>query len=173
MRTNSPNQSLEPTVGRRDDHIYFYETVLDVCHARSRQRWLSAVSLGLVNLVATALAIVLVALAFAITRLRRRDQRVLRSLSAEDRQFIADQFEPFTRLPLGTAEDEDAWQEARHATFERLGERVPDFAREVLPRVLPYFNDADIFRREPDYRATQERRFVDFIHELRAQPTKT
>ena len=119
------------------------------------------------------MGIVLGALAVAIVQQRRRGRRVLRSLSVEDRKFIADQFEPFTRLPLSTAEDEDAWQEARHATFERLGERVPEFAREVLPGFLPYFNDADIFRREPDYRAAQERRFVDFIHELRAQPTKT
>jgi hypothetical protein len=40
------NQSLEPTAGRYDDRIRFYETVLDVCRARSRQRWLSSVSLG-------------------------------------------------------------------------------------------------------------------------------
>jgi hypothetical protein len=39
------NQSLEPTAGRRDAHIYFYETVLGVCHARSRRRWLSSFSL--------------------------------------------------------------------------------------------------------------------------------
>jgi type II secretory pathway pseudopilin PulG len=125
------------------------------------------------SIVVTVIGIVVAVLAIGITRQSRRDRRVLRSLSAEDCQFIADQFELFTRLPLGTAEDEDAWQEARDATFERLGERVPDFAREVLPRFLPYFNDADIFRREPDYRAAQERRFVDFIRELRAQPTKT
>jgi hypothetical protein len=39
-----PNQSLEPTLAvamRR-----FYETVLDVCHARRRQRWLSSVVVG-------------------------------------------------------------------------------------------------------------------------------
>jgi hypothetical protein len=105
-------------------------------------------------------------------RQSRRDQRVLRSLSSDDRQFIADQFEPFTKLPLSTLEDEDAWDAARHATFERLGERVPDFAREVLPRFLPYFNDADIFRREPSYRAGRERYVIQFIHELRA-PAKT
>lgn len=103
----------------------------------------------------------------------RRDKQVLRSLSAADRQFIADQFEPFTRLPLSAAEDEDAWNAARTATFRCLGERVPDFAREVLPRFLPYFNDADIFRREPDYRASQERRFLRFIHELRGERQKT
>jgi hypothetical protein len=106
-------------------------------------------------------------LAVGTVRQSRRDQRVLRSLSADDRRFIADQFEPFTQLPLSTAEDEDAWQTARHATFQRLGERVPHFAREVLPRFLPYFNDADLFRREPSYRAARERYVIDFIHELR------
>jgi hypothetical protein len=125
------------------------------------------------SVVVTVITIVVAALAIGIRRPSQRDRRVLRSLSADDRQFIADQFEPFTQLPLRTAEDEDAWKEARKATFERLGERVPDFAREILPHFLPYFNDADIFRREPDYRAAQEQRFLDFVHELRAQPTKT
>jgi len=35
-----PNQSLEPTAGRCEVHVWFYETVVDVCHARRRQRWL-------------------------------------------------------------------------------------------------------------------------------------
>jgi hypothetical protein len=41
-----PNKSLEPTAGRCNAHFEFYETVSGVCHARSRQRWLSSVSLG-------------------------------------------------------------------------------------------------------------------------------
>src|SRR5205814_10340917 len=40
-----PNQSLEPTAGRREVHVGFYERVLDVCHARRHQRWLSSISL--------------------------------------------------------------------------------------------------------------------------------
>lgn len=105
-------------------------------------------------------------------RQSRRDKRVLRSLSADDRQFIADQFEPFTRLPLSTADDEDAWDAAMRATFQRMGERVPEFSREVLPRFLPYFHDADIFRREPSYRVARQRHVIDFIHELRTHATK-
>jgi hypothetical protein len=46
LSTYTPsNQSPEPTAGRCDDHVWFYETVLDVCRARPRQRWLSSVSL--------------------------------------------------------------------------------------------------------------------------------
>jgi hypothetical protein len=42
----SPNKSLEPTAGRRDAHVEFYETVFHVCHARRRQLRVSSVSLG-------------------------------------------------------------------------------------------------------------------------------
>ena len=41
-----PNQSLEPTAGRSEVHVRFYEKVLDACYARRRQRWLISVSLG-------------------------------------------------------------------------------------------------------------------------------
>jgi hypothetical protein len=44
-----PNQSLEPTAGRYDVHIRFYERVPDVAKARRRQRWLSSVSLDLMR----------------------------------------------------------------------------------------------------------------------------
>jgi hypothetical protein len=122
--------------------------------------------------VAIILAGIVTAVAVVIMRQSRRDQRVLRSPSAADRQFIADQFDPFTRLPLSTAEDEDEWDAAMHTTFQRIGERVPEFAREVLPRFFPYFHDADIFRREPSYRAARERYIIKFIHELRTHATK-
>src|SRR5882724_7760372 len=41
----SSNKSLEPTAGRCEVHVSFYETVLDVCYTRRRQRWLSSFSL--------------------------------------------------------------------------------------------------------------------------------
>ncbi len=118
------------------------------------------------------LGALLALLAIAAVRQRRRDQRVLLSLSTADREFIAGQLEPFTQLPLQTPEDEDIWDAGRDAAFTRIAERLPDFAREVLPRFLPYFNDADIFRREPEYRVARERYVIDFIHELRTEPTE-
>jgi hypothetical protein len=46
--TKRSNQPLQPTAGRRDDQIQFYETVFLVCQVRRRQRWLSSVSLDLI-----------------------------------------------------------------------------------------------------------------------------
>jgi len=34
------NKSLQPTAGRRVAHIWFYEPVPRIRHARCRQRWL-------------------------------------------------------------------------------------------------------------------------------------
>ena len=116
---------------------------------------------------ALIVGVVLGLLAVEYVRQRHRRRNVLLSLSAEDRKFIADQLEPFTLLPIRSAEDEAVWWDARDATFERLRERVPEFAKEILPSLVPYFNDADIFRREPDYRAAQESHVVGLIHELR------
>lgn len=112
-------------------------------------------------------------LAFVYVRQSHRRRDFLLSLSSEDRKFIADQLEPFTLLPIRSAEDEAIWWDARDATFERLRERVPEFVNEILPVFLPFFNDADVFRREPDYRAAQKSHVVDLIHELRKQSTRT
>jgi len=49
MRETRPNHALHLTAGHCAVHIEFYETVLDVCYARRRQRWLRFVSLGLCN----------------------------------------------------------------------------------------------------------------------------
>jgi hypothetical protein len=49
------------------------------------------------SIVISILAAVVAVVAIGIMRQSRRDQQVLRSLSVADRQFIADQFEPFTR----------------------------------------------------------------------------
>ena len=47
-------------------------------------------------------------LLFAVRR-GPKPRDIARSLSPADRQFIADQIEPITKLPLNTAADEDAW----------------------------------------------------------------
>ena len=44
-----PNQAMQPTAGRCDVHIGFYETVVRIYHARSRERWLSLFSLDVVD----------------------------------------------------------------------------------------------------------------------------
>lgn len=102
-----------------------------------------------------------------------RAREIARSLSPADRQFIADQLEPITHLPLNTAEEEDAWYVATRDMMQRLKTRFPDVAS-VLPHALyHYIDDADIHRKEPSYLAAQERYIVEFIRELRAQPQKT
>ena len=94
-------------------------------------------------------------------------------LSPADREFIADQLEPITRLPVRTAEDEAAWHAATRAVMERLETRFPDVAAVVPHQLYHYFDDADIFRKEPSFRSTWERYVLDFIRELRAPTTKT
>jgi hypothetical protein len=95
------------------------------------------------------------------------------SLSPADRQFIADQIEPITKLPLNTADDEDAWLAATRAAMQRLKEHFPDVASVVPEQVYHYFDDADIHRKEPSYRAASEARVREFIRLLREEPAKT
>jgi hypothetical protein len=96
-----------------------------------------------------------------------------RSLSPADREFIAAQLEPITRLPVSTATEEEAWYVATRAVMERLEARFPDVASVVPHQLYHYFDDADIYRKEPSFRATWERYVLDFIRELRAPATKT
>jgi hypothetical protein len=95
------------------------------------------------------------------------------SLSPADREFIADQLEPITKMSVSTAEEEHAWYAATRATMERLKTRFPDVASVVPHQLYHYFDDADIYRKEPSFRATWERYVLDFIRELRAPTTKT
>jgi hypothetical protein len=95
------------------------------------------------------------------------------SLSPADREFIAEQLEPITRLPVSTAAEEDAWYAATRATMERLQTRFSDAASVVPHQLYHYFEDADIYRKEPSFRATWERYVLDFIRELRTPTTKT
>jgi hypothetical protein len=90
------------------------------------------------------------------------------SLSPADREFIADQLEPITRLPVRTAEDEAAWYTATRAVMERLETRFAYVAAVVPHQLYHYFDDADIYRKDPSFRATWERYVLDFIGELRA-----
>jgi hypothetical protein len=122
--------------------------------------------------VVIALAAIVSVVWLLFVRQSRRARRVIRSLSPADREFIADELEPITRLPLNTAEDEDAWYAATGAAIEHIGARLPEFASQVLPRLLPYFHDSDIFRQEPSYRAARERYVHEFIRELREHPQK-
>jgi hypothetical protein len=96
-----------------------------------------------------------------------------RSLSPADREFIVTQLEPITRLPVSTGAEEDAWYAATRAAMERLNARFPDVASVVPHQLYHYFDDADIYRKEPSFRATWERYVLDFIHELRAPTTET
>jgi hypothetical protein len=57
-----------------------------------------------------------------------KPREIVQSLSPADRQFIADQIEPITKLPLETIEDESAWLAATRSVMERLGTRFPDVA---------------------------------------------
>ncbi len=96
-----------------------------------------------------------------------------RPLSPADREFIAAQLEPITRLPVTSATEEQAWYVATRAVMERLKTRFPDVASVVPHQLYHYFDDADIYRKEPSFRATWERYVLDFISELRAPTTKT
>ena len=60
-----------------------------------------------------------------VLALRRspKAREIAASLSPPDREFIADQIEPITKLPLTTAEDKDAWYAATRAMMERLNAR--------------------------------------------------
>ena len=97
-----------------------------------------------------------------------------RPLSPADREFIAAQLEPITRLPVTSATEEQAWYVATRAVMERLKTRI---SRCCLGRaayqLYHYFDDADIYRKEPSFRATWERYVLDFISKLRAPTTKT
>ena len=96
-----------------------------------------------------------------------------RPLSPADREFIAAQLEPITRLPVSTAAEEEALYTATRATMERLETRFPDVASVVPHQLYHYFDDADIYRKEPSFRATWQRYVLHFIRELRASSTKT
>jgi hypothetical protein len=113
-----------------------------------------------------------VILLFAVRR-GPKPRDIARSLSPADRQFIADQIEPITKLPLNTAADEDAWLAASRAAMQRLKERFPDVASVVPEQVYHYFDDADIHRKEPSYRVASEARILEFIRLLREEPAKT
>ncbi len=111
-------------------------------------------------------------LLFAVRR-GPKPRYIARSLSPADRQFIADQIEPITKLPLSTAADEDAWLAATRAAMQRLKERFPDVASVVPEQVYHYFDDADIHRKEPSYRVAKEAGILEFIRLLREEPAKT
>ena len=102
-----------------------------------------------------------------------KSRQIVQSLSPADRQFIADQIEPITRLPLNTAEDEDAWLVATRAVMQRLNTRFPDVASVVPHQLYHYFDDADIHRKKPSYRVASEARVLEFIRLVREEPART
>jgi hypothetical protein len=124
------------------------------------------------NILVPVIVGIAVALLFAVRR-GPKPRDIARSLSPADRQFIADQIEPITKLSLNTAEDESAWLAATQAVMQRLGARFPDVASVVPHQLYHYFDDADIHRKRPSYRAAQEARILEFIRLLREAPTKT
>jgi gas vesicle protein len=124
------------------------------------------------NILVPVIMGIAVGLLFAVRR-GRKPRDIARSLSPADRQFIADQIEPITKLPLNTAADEDAWLAATRAAMQRLKERFPDVASVVPEQVYHYFDDADIHRKEPSYRVASKARILEFIRLLREEPAKT
>jgi hypothetical protein len=109
-------------------------------------------------------------LGFFLLARRGPDPRVVvRSLSTSDRQFLADELERIVRLPLYNAEDEDAWYAATADAREHLRSRFDDVGSVVPRQIYHYFSDADLHRKEPSYRAAQEKYVVDFIRQLREQ----
>jgi hypothetical protein len=115
---------------------------------------------------------VAVLLALCIRR-SPKSREILQSLSPADRQFIADQIEPITKLPLNSAEDEEAWLAATRFVMQRLNTRFQDVASVVPHQLYHYFDDADIHRKEPSYRVASEARVLEFIRLLREEPAKT
>ena len=95
------------------------------------------------------------------------------SLSPADRDFIADELEPITQMPVTTPAEEEAWYAATRSAMQRLEKRFPDVASVVPHQLYHYFDDADIYRKEPSFRATWEPAVLAFIRELRACTTKT
>src|SRR5438552_9894731 len=124
------------------------------------------------NLLVPVIVGIVVGLLFAVRR-GPKPRDIARSLSPADRQFIADQIEPITKLPLNTATDEDAWLAATRAVMQRLKERFLDVASVVPEQLYHYFDDADIHRKKPSYRVASEARVLEFIRLLREEPAKT
>ena len=123
------------------------------------------------NILVPVIVGIAVGLLFAVRR-GPKPRDIAHSLSPADRQFIADQIEPITKLPLNSAADEDAWLAATRAVMQRLKGRFPDVASVVSEQVYHYFDDADIHRKDPSYRAASESRVREFIRSLRKEPAK-
>jgi hypothetical protein len=120
------------------------------------------------------IAVAVLAIVLLLGLRRPRDPRqIARSLSPEDRCFLADEIERITRLPTNTDEDVALWYVATEEAQNRLRTRFPDVASVVPHRLYHYFTDADIHRKEPSYREAQEAPILDFIKLLREDPTKT
>jgi hypothetical protein len=120
----------------------------------------------------SAFILVVVAVVLGVVLLARRaadPRRIVSSLSPTDRQFLADELERVTRLPLRTSEDEAAWYAATRETQQRLRSRFGEVASVVPHQLYHYFQDADIHRKEPSYRAAQEKQITDFIRQLREE----
>jgi hypothetical protein len=98
---------------------------------------------------------------------------IARSLSPVDRQFVVDQLEPITKLPLTTVENEDAWHAAARAAMQCLEKRFPDVASVLPQQVYHYLDDADVHRKEASYRDAGEARVRKFIRLLREGSAKT
>ncbi len=108
----------------------------------------------------------IVGLLFALRR-GPKPHDIVASLPQDDRQFLADELERITRLPLRTSADEDAWYATTHDVQHRLRERFGEVAAVVPHRFMIYFHDADVHRTQPAYRAAQEKHVIDFIRQLR------
>jgi len=117
--------------------------------------------------------VVVAAVLLALLRRPHDPRKIARSLSPEDRLFLADEIGRITRLPTNTDEDVAAWYVATKEAQKRLRTRFSDVASVVPHRLYHYFIDADVHRKDPSYRSAQEAPILEFIRFLREDHTKT
>ena len=80
-------------------------------------------------------------------------------------QFLADQLERLSRLPLITPADVEAWDEQAADVQTELERR---FAGLGFPHAIHhYFTDSDIRARDTGYREWQERFIAEYVARVR------
>ena len=124
------------------------------------------------NIVIPVAVGIAIGLLFAFRR-GPKTRGIARSLLPADRQFVVDQLEPITKLPLTTVESEDAWHASARAAMQCLENRFPDIASVLPQQVYHCLDDADVHRKEPSYRDADEARVHKFIRLLGEGSAKT
>ena len=82
-------------------------------------------------------------------------------------QFLADQLERLSRLPLTTADDVAAWDHQAAQLQTELEQRFP---RLEFPHAIHHFlTDSDIRARDAGYRERQERFIAEYVARVRQE----